>query len=54
MIYDEGQGVRQDFTEAAAWYKKAASRGNVQSAKWFRMAAENNHVLSHYAWGCAA
>ena len=28
VMYDEGQGVRQDYKEAVKWYKKAAKQGN--------------------------
>ena len=28
MMYDEGQGVKQDYAQAANWYKKAAAQGN--------------------------
>ena len=28
LIYAKGQGVKQDFTEAANWYGKAAEKGN--------------------------
>jgi hypothetical protein len=27
-MYDNGQGVLQDFTEAMKWYRKSAERGN--------------------------
>jgi hypothetical protein len=32
-MYDEGQGVEQDFTEAVRWYKLSAAQGkaNAQS-----------------------
>ncbi len=28
LIYAKGQGVKQDFAEAANWYRKAAEKGN--------------------------
>jgi len=27
-LYETGQGVRQDYTEAVRWYRKAAEQGN--------------------------
>jgi TPR repeat protein len=30
-MYDEGQGVAQDFARARYWYKKAARRGSPQA-----------------------
>ncbi|WP_277600823.1 tetratricopeptide repeat protein [Eikenella corrodens] len=27
VMYDNGQGVRQDYAEAARWYRKAAEQG---------------------------
>jgi hypothetical protein len=27
MLYDKGQGVAQDFSEAMNWYRKAADQG---------------------------
>jgi len=27
LRYDNGQGVKQDYTEAARWYRKAAEQG---------------------------
>ena len=33
--YDNGQGVKQDHTEAVKWYRKAAEQGdaNAQTAR---------------------
>ena len=31
LLYDNGQGVRQDHVEAAAWYRKAAEQGNADA-----------------------
>jgi TPR repeat protein len=28
VMYDNGNGVAQDYAEAAKWYSKAAARGN--------------------------
>ncbi len=28
-MYSYGQGVRQDYVEAAKWYRKAAAQGNI-------------------------
>ena len=27
-MYEEGQGVRQDYAQAEQWYRKAAEQGN--------------------------
>jgi TPR repeat protein len=31
LLYDTGQGVPQNYAEAATWYRKAAERGNAKS-----------------------
>jgi TPR repeat protein len=31
FMYDNGQGVQQDFKQAAAWYRKAADQGNAHA-----------------------
>jgi hypothetical protein len=31
MLYEEGEGVPQDFGQAAAWYRKAAERGHADA-----------------------
>ena len=31
VMYDNGQGVRQDYAEAARWYRKAAEQGNAKA-----------------------
>ena len=40
MIYGSGQGVPQDFAEAAKWYRKAAQQGHGP--------AQYNLGLMHY------
>ena len=30
-MYDSGRGVRQDYTKAVQWYRKAAEQGNVEA-----------------------
>jgi uncharacterized protein len=30
-LYRDGQGVKQDFAEAMAWFRKAAERGYAQA-----------------------
>ncbi len=40
MMYTEGQGVRQDYQQAFAWYQKAAEQGNA--------GAQNNLGLMYY------
>ena len=30
-MYDNGQGVRQDYTQAVQWYRKAAEQGDAQA-----------------------
>ena len=31
LLYDNGQGVRQDYQEAAKWYRKAAEQGDASA-----------------------
>ena len=31
LMYDSGRGVRQDYTKAVQWYRKAAEQGNVEA-----------------------
>ena len=31
MMYDSGQGVRQDYAEAFRWYRKAADQGYTEA-----------------------
>jgi len=30
-MYNEGKGVKQDFTEAVLWFRKAAEQGDVKA-----------------------
>ena len=30
-MYDDGQGVAQNYAEAARWYRKAADQGNASA-----------------------
>jgi TPR repeat protein len=30
-MYDQGQGVKQDFVEAARWYRMAADQGQANA-----------------------
>ena len=30
-MYDNGQGVRQDYTQAVQWYRKAAEQGDAEA-----------------------
>jgi TPR repeat protein len=32
-MYENGVGVRQDYAEAAKWYRKAAEQGDVEAAR---------------------
>ena len=32
-MYENGVGVRQDYAEAAKWYRKAAEQGDVDAAR---------------------
>ena len=34
LIYVTGQGVTQDFKEAAKWYRLAAVQGNARTSTW--------------------
>ena len=31
LMYDKGQGVRQDYAQAVQWYRKAAEQGDAQA-----------------------
>ena len=31
LMYDNGRGVRQDYTKAVQWYRKAAEQGDAQA-----------------------
>ena len=31
LMYENGQGVRQDYAEAVRWYRKAAEQGNANA-----------------------
>ena len=31
LMYEQGQGVRQDYTQAAQWYRKAAEQGDAKA-----------------------
>jgi len=31
LIYDNGKGVPQDYSEAAKWYRKAAEQGHAEA-----------------------
>jgi TPR repeat protein len=31
VLYSQGQGVQQDFKQAASWYRKAADQGDAES-----------------------
>ncbi len=32
QMFEEGQGIQQNYREAASWYRKAAERGDISSA----------------------
>jgi TPR repeat protein len=34
VMYANGWGVEQDFTEALRWYRQAAERGNLQAMRY--------------------
>ncbi len=40
QLYDEGQGVAQDYTEAHMWFNPAASRTNGDDQKKYADARE--------------
>ncbi|WP_411727466.1 tetratricopeptide repeat protein [Methyloglobulus sp.] len=40
FMYNNGEGVAQDYNQAAYWYRKAADQGNAQTIK---MLSELNH-----------
>ena len=51
-MYERGQGVPQDYSEAMRLYKGAAERDYAEAVKWYLMAADrtqggNAHVQAH-------
>jgi hypothetical protein len=44
LMYENGQGVPQDYAEALKWYRKAAEQGNAKAVKWYRKAAEQGNA----------
>lgn len=58
-IYDNAQGVPQDYTEAAQWYQKAAEQGiweaqfNLAGLYFYGEGVKQDYVQS-YAWYAAA
>ena len=40
FIYNKGDGVPQDFKEAAKWFRLAAEQGYAEAVKWYRLAAD--------------
>ena len=63
FMYDEGQGVPQDYAEAAKWYRRAAIQGNkaaqhnlglidhAETEKWYRRAAEPGNAAARHNLG---
>jgi TPR repeat protein len=43
-MYSNGQGVKQDYTEAMKWYQKAVDQGNM-------VAQRNIGVMYENGWG---
>ena len=41
VLYEKGQGVPQDFVEAAKWYRQAAEQGDVQAQYSMGVLSEN-------------
>ena len=41
VMYDAGEGVPQNYTEAVRWFRMAAEQGNATAVQRFRMAAEH-------------
>ena len=54
MAYDKGDGVPQDSTQAAVWYRKAADKGNgfaqINPGSMYSEGLPKDHVLA-YMWG---
>ena len=55
MLYDKGQGVAQDFTEAARWYRRAAEQGFPEAQRNLGSMYEHGSglpadALLAYAW----
>ncbi|HEX22525.1 MAG TPA: sel1 repeat family protein, partial [Chromatiales bacterium] len=58
-MYEEGNGVAQDFKQAAHWYRLAAEHGNQQAQNnlgWLYMRGQGvgKNLMVAYAWLDAA
>ncbi|NLW66839.1 MAG: sel1 repeat family protein, partial [Bacteriovoracaceae bacterium] len=55
FLYETGQGVRQDYSEAVRWYRKAAEQGNtiaqIQLGNMYRLGkgVSQSYVMA-YLW----
>ena len=50
-LYDTGQIVVRDTSQAADWYRKAADAGDPLAPHWFQVAAEQGLPQAQYAYG---
>ena len=59
-MYDNGEGVEQDFKEAVKWYRKAAEQGHANAQNtlgWMYgrgLGVEQNNVIAYAWWDIAA
>ena len=42
-MYANGQGVRQDYTQAVQWFRKAAEQGDAKAQYNLGVAYDNGH-----------
>ena len=50
-MYEEGEGVVQDYRQAVAWYQKAAAQGEPQALAWFQKAADQGNAEAQFYLG---
>jgi len=52
LMYQSGQGAKQDYAAAMKWYRKAAEQGNAYAQqKWYRKAAEQGDDFAQFLLG---
>jgi len=42
LMYDNGQGVPEDYAEAVRWYRLAVEQSVADAVKWYRLTADQN------------
>jgi uncharacterized protein len=51
LMYNKGQGVPQNDSEALKWYRKAAEQGNAKALMWCRKEAEQGNAEAQFNLG---